>query len=118
MVVQQKFNDLKDASHDDKKTVATSIAVFVVIILMIAWGFLFLKKVQRTDLKTLENGAVPTDQFDMNLIRPNERNQAQYDPTDDIRNLRNNTSQDDVSASGGGSVAPGTTDDFGNSGGF
>lgn len=118
MVVQQKFNDLKDASHEDKKTVATGIAVFVVIILILAWGFVFLRKVQRADLRTLENGAVPMDQFDMNLIRATERDQAYYDPTEDIRNLRNTTSGDDFSASGGGSVAPGTPDDFGNPGGF
>lgn len=118
MAVQQKFNDLKDASHDDKKTVATGIAVFVVIILILAWGFLFLKKVQRADIRSLENGAVPTDQFDMNLLRPNERDQAYYDPTEDIRNLRNNAPPGDSGASGGGSVAPGTTDGFGNPGGF
>lgn len=117
MVVQQKFNDLKGAPHDDKKAVATSIAVFVVIILMLAWGFLFLKKVQRTDLNTLENGAVPIDQFNMNLIRPNERDQAQYDSTEDIRNLRNTTSGNDSEASGS-SVAPGAQDDFDSSGGF
>lgn len=118
MVVQQKLNDLKGAPHEDKKAVATSVAVFVVIILILVWGFVFFRKVQRSDITTLENGAVPTDQFDMDLIRANERNQAYYDPTDDIRELRNNTSRDEFEAAGGSSVTPGGSDDFGSSGGF
>lgn len=118
MVVQQKFNDLKDAPHEDKKAVASGIAIFVVVVLIIGWGFIFLKNVRRTAVPSLENGAVPTDQFNMNLIRGNERDQAAYDPTDDIRNLRNNTSQDDLEASGGSSVTPRSQDDFDSSGGF
>lgn len=118
MVVQQKLNDLKGAPHEDKKVVATSIAVTVVVILIFVWGFVFFRNVQRTDIQSLENGAVPTDQFNMDLLRgPSERDDAYYDPTDDIRELRNNT-QVEAGASSGSSVTPGASDDFGNSGGF
>jgi hypothetical protein len=119
MAVQQKFNQLKDAPHEDKKAVAGGIAVAVVVILIFAWGFLFLRNVRNTNLPSLENAAVPTDQFNMNLIRNTERNQAIYDPEQDIRNLRDSATESDDSygATGAGSTQV-QEDDFTNSGGF
>lgn len=96
MVVQQKLNDLKGRPHDEKKAVAGGIAVFVVVILVIAWGFLFLRRMQNTSLPSLENGSIPADQFNLNLIRGSERDQAVYDPEADIRALRDDAVQDDT----------------------
>src|SRR3989344_5304738 len=105
MVLQHKLNDLKGRPHEDKKAVAGGIAI-VVVVLIIGWGFLFLRNLRNTELPSLENTAIPTDQFNMNLIRNNERDQAIYDPEQDIRNLRDSAVEDDdYSASGAGSVA-------------
>ena len=119
MALQQKLSDLKDRPHDDKKAVASGIAIFVVIVLIVGWGFLFLRKVRTTSLPSLENGTVPTDQFDFNLIRDTERNQAIYDPEQDIRDLRESAAENsaDVEATGetgAGSYQP----DSSSSGGF
>lgn len=120
MVVQQKFNELKGRPHEDKKAVAGGIAIVVVVVLIIGWGFLFLRNIRNTELPSLENTAIPTDQFNMNLIRNNERDQAYYDSTQDIRNLRDTAVQDetDFSVSGAGSVAPAAGGSSDSSGGF
>lgn len=119
MAVHEKFNHLKDASHEDKKAVASGIAIGVVVVLIVAWGFLFLRNVRNADIRSLQNTAVPTDQFNFNLIRDTERNQAIYDPEQDIRNLRDSAAENQdryqVSTSGGGGYEQ---DDFGSSGGF
>lgn len=47
MVVQKTIDNLKDKSKDEKKAVASGIAIGVVIILLVGWGFLFVKKMQR-----------------------------------------------------------------------
>ena len=119
MALQEKLNDLKGRPHDDKKAVASGVAIFVVIVLIVGWGFIFLRKVRTTALPSLENGTVPTDQFDFNLIRDTERNQAIYDPEQDIRDLREGAAENDAAfeASGGagvGSYQP----DSASSGGF
>jgi len=119
MVVQQKLNDLKGRPHEDKKAVASGIAIVVVIVLIIGWGFLFLRNLRNTELPSLENTAIPTDQFNMNLIRNNERDQAIYDPEQDIRNLRDAAAESDASyGATGASSVQGGEDDFTNSGGF
>lgn len=120
MVLQQKLNNLKERPHEDKRAVAGGIAIAIVVILIVAWGFLFLRKVRNSDLSSLENTAIPTDQFDLDLIRNTERDQAIYDYEQDIRNLRDTAAQGQIEyqASGAGSVAPDAPDDFGSSGGF
>ena len=97
MVVQEKFNQLKDAPHEDKKVVAGGIAITVVIILIIAWGFFFLRKIQRTDLSSLENTTVPTDQFNLEQLRAAQNAYGNsYNPSDDIRNLRDSAAENEV----------------------
>lgn len=97
MVVQEKLNQLKGAPHEDKKVVAGGIAVFVVVVLIIAWGFFFLRKIQRTDLPSLENTTVPTDQFNLDLLRDSQNAYTDsYQPSDDIRNLRDSAAENEV----------------------
>ncbi len=58
MVVQKTINNLKERPHDERKAVAGGIAIFVVIVLMIAWGFVFLKRIQSGSQQvSLDSGA-------------------------------------------------------------
>lgn len=97
MVVQKTIDNLKDRPHDEKKAVASGIAISVIVILLIGWGFVFIRNVQNTPTPSLENGVVPVDQFNMDLIRGSER-ANEYDPSDDLRNLRESAVQADVQA--------------------
>lgn len=47
MVIQKTVDSLKDKPKDEKKAIAGGIAILVVAVLIVAWGFFFLKKVQR-----------------------------------------------------------------------
>ena len=106
MVVQSTLNNLKEKPHDEKKAVASSIAIGVVILLLVGWGFLFIRKIQRgTATPVLESGVVPTDQFDAAFLRSTQ---------DKINQLNQNSSQElqeirDAAASNqaGGSVQQG-----------
>lgn len=121
MVVQKTLDNLKDRPHDEKKAVASGIAISVIVILLIGWGFLFIKRVQNTPVPSLENSVVPTDQFNMDLIRGSER-ANEYDPSDDLRNLRESAVQADTSVgaqySENADTGGVTPDQFGNTNGL
>ncbi|OGG60821.1 hypothetical protein A2765_01795 [Candidatus Kaiserbacteria bacterium RIFCSPHIGHO2_01_FULL_56_24] len=103
MVVQKTLNDLKDRPHDEKKAVAGGIAIAVVMILLIGWGFLFLRKIKQGSINTtLENGAVPTDQFNMNLIKDAAQQLSQgYDNSQDLRDIRDTAAENNAAADTG-----------------
>lgn len=46
MVIQKTVNNLKDRPKDDRKAVAGGIAIFVIVVLLIAWAILFFKRIQ------------------------------------------------------------------------
>jgi len=46
MVVQKTIDSLKGRPKDERKAVAGGIAVFVIIVLLLAWGILFFKRIQ------------------------------------------------------------------------
>lgn len=121
MVVQKTIDNLKDRPHDEKKAVASGIAISVIVILLIGWGFLFVRRVQNTPVPSLENGVVPTDQFNMDLIRESARGNA-YDPSDDLRNLRESAVQADTSVdakySENANTGNATPDQFGTTNGL
>lgn len=125
MVVQKTIDNLKERPHDEKKAVAGGIAIMVVIILIIGWGFLFLRKIQQGTMPSLEGSAVPEDQFNLNLIRDTERELSNMynNSTEDLRTIRDNAAQNQTpggqfDASGDTqAVTPDDTDQFGNSGG-
>ncbi len=83
MVVQKTLDDLKGKPHDEKVAVASGVAIGVVVILLVGWGFLFLRKIQKGTVPTLETSAVPQDQFDTAFLK---------DTQNQIKNLYKNSS--------------------------
>ncbi len=47
MVVQNTINNLKDKPKEEKTAIAGGIAITVVALLLVGWGFWFVKKIQR-----------------------------------------------------------------------
>lgn len=67
MVIQKAVDNLKDKSKEEKTAVAGGIAIGVVIILLVGWGFLFVKKLQKgTELDL--SGSRPAD-FDIKSVK-------------------------------------------------
>ena len=124
MVVQKTLDNLKERPHDEKKAVAGGIAIMVVVVLLVGWGFLFLRKIREGSMPSLEGSAVPEDQFNLNLIRDTERNLSNMynNSTEDLRNMRDAAAQNQAGTQTNASadtqaVTPNTADQFGNSGG-
>ena len=46
MVVQQTIHNLKERPKDERKAVAGGIAIFIILVLLLAWTILFFKKIQ------------------------------------------------------------------------
>jgi hypothetical protein len=93
MVVQKTIDSLKEKPHEEKKVVAGGIAVAVVLVLLIGWGFLFLRKIQKGTMPTLQTNTVPVDQFDANFLRETQQqiNELYQDrnPLDELRDMGN-----------------------------
>lgn len=109
MVVGKALDNLKDKPHEEKKVVATGVAVGVVLVLLVGWGFLFMRKIQRGTMPTLEGSAVPQDQIDAAFIRDTQQqiNQFYQSQQDQLRDIRDNAAAN--SAPGGAnaeSVSP------------
>lgn len=116
--MQNAINNLKDKPHEEKKAVATGIAVFVVVILLVGWGFLFLRKIQKGTVPTLEGGAVPQDQIDAAFVRQTQQqiNQFYQSSQDQLRDIRDTSAQGDANTTytTEGVEAGGSADVFGN----
>ena len=98
MVLQGAVDNLKDKPHDEKKAVATGIAVGVVVVLLIGWGFLFLRKIQKGTMPTLEGSAVPQDQIDAAFIQQTQQeiNQFYQSSQDQLRDIRESAAQNEA----------------------
>ena len=89
-MVQQTINNLKDRPKDERKAVASGIAITVIVVLLAAWGILFLKKIQSGSQKVnLDFGA-------QNEFNPSAVQQAQTtiqnsngQTPEDLYNIRN-----------------------------
>lgn len=58
MVVQKTISNLKERPKDERKAVAGGIAIFIVVVLLLAWGFLFIRRIQNgTQQITIDSGA-------------------------------------------------------------
>lgn len=99
MVIQNAINNVKEKPHDEKKAVATSIAVGVVVVLLIGWGFLFLRKIQKGGATpTLEGSAVPQDQIDAAFVKQTQQqiNQFYQSSQDQLRDIRDTAAQNEA----------------------
>lgn len=95
MVVQKTIDNLKDRPHDEKKVVAGGIAVLVVIILFVGWGFLFLRKIQTGTFEPSES-AVPRDQLSGEFTPQAELDAIYRSSLDELRALRDSAAQNQV----------------------
>lgn len=109
MVVQKTLDNLKDKSHDEKKVVASGIAIFVVIILFVGWGFLFLRKIQSGTFEPSES-AVPSDQLNQQFAPREELDAIYQSSLDELRALRESSTQNQVP---GGGIQNSSSNDFG-----
>lgn len=73
MVIQNAVNNLKQKPQEDKKAVAGGIATLVVVVLLIGWGFFFIKKIQRGgELDSF--GSTTQAEFDFSSVREAQQN--------------------------------------------
>ncbi len=115
MVVQRTLDNLKEKPHDEKKVVAGGIAIAVVIVLLLGWGFLFLRNIQRgSAIPSLQGAAVPEDQLNARFITQTQDQLNQYydSAQQQLRDLR-----EGQNGGGGVNAGAGVTPN-GDSGGF
>ncbi|MDB5238128.1 MAG: hypothetical protein JWM46_398 [Candidatus Kaiserbacteria bacterium] len=68
MVVQRTINNLKERSKDERKAVASAIAIGIIVILFLGWVILFFHRIR--DAAPVDNTPVTassTDTFDSHL---------------------------------------------------
>ncbi len=99
MVLQSSIDSLKEKPHDEKKAVASGIAIGVVIILLVGWGFLFLRKIQKgAGTPTLSGTAVPQDQFDAQFLEQTQQqlNEMYQSASQDAQIIRDSAAQNQI----------------------
>ena len=67
MVVKKTIDTLKERPDEEKKAVASGVAIGFVVILLIAWGFFFVRKVQNSGALNLSGGA--QDEFNFTSVK-------------------------------------------------
>lgn len=58
----------KGKSNDEKTALAGGIAIMVIVILLVSWGFFFVRKIQHGDA-SLEFGGTGQDEFNFSTVR-------------------------------------------------
>jgi hypothetical protein len=109
MVVGKTLDTLKDKPHDEKKVVAGSIAVTVVVVLLVGWAFLFLRNIQRgSAIPTLQGNTVPEDQLNAQFIQQTQEQLNQYyqSSSEQLRDIRDTSAGDSTTVDSGVGVSP------------
>lgn len=89
MALNKAVNNLKQRPEEDKKAIAGGIAIAVVSVLLIAWVFLFLKRIQSGEQKIELGGGIPSE-FDFSSLKEAQEQlqKVYYDTTGELRELR------------------------------
>ncbi len=72
MVIQKAVNHLKERPKDERKAVAASLAIIVMIILFFSWAFLFVKKIQKSNGGADLSGGTQ-DEFNFDSIEETQK---------------------------------------------
>jgi hypothetical protein len=117
VVLQKAIDKAKAQEPEDKKLIAGGIAAMVVVILVVAWGLLFLKKIQR-GVQTVDLSAGAQDEFNFTSVREAQRAiQDSFQYTDEeLRTVRDSAIERQLPAGVEGFEtpgAPGPADQFG-----
>lgn len=121
MVLQKTVDNLKDRSKDERQVVAGGVAVTVVVILLVGWAVLFLKRVQSGSQQlNLDSGA--QEEFNFSATREARQAIENYDSqsAEDLYRLRDDAAANQLRGEqqiylqeiGGGSSQFGTGSDF------
>jgi len=116
MVVQRTIDSLKEKPHEEKRVVAGGIAIGIVVILLIGWGFIFLRNIQRGAMPTLQGSTVPEDQLNTDFIRQTQQQINQYyqSSAEQLRNIRDSAASGGTNVEAGAGVTPnGGSGEFG-----
>jgi hypothetical protein len=116
-MVQQTINNLKERPKDERKAVASGIAITVVVVLLAAWLILFFKRIQSGSQQVnLDFGA--QNEFNPTAVRQaQDAIQQQNGQTpEDLYNIRNDAAANQLQGQQQTSVQQigAGTDQFGN----
>jgi len=100
MVVQKTIDNLKERPKDERKAVAGGIAITVVVVLLLAWGVIFIHRIQTGAQKVnLDSGA--QDQFNFTSVKQAQQaiqQQSANGNTEDLMQLRQDAAAQQVGA--------------------
>ena len=90
MVVQKTIDNLKGRPQDERKVVAGGIAVSVVIVLLIGWGIMFLKKIS-SGSQEVNFDAGAQDEFNFTNVKEAQQTieQSRGYSTEELLQIRN-----------------------------
>ena len=98
MVVQKTIDNLKERPDEEKKAVASGVAIGFVVILLFAWGFFFVRKVQHSGAMNLSGGA--QDEFNFTTVKEAQQQLKQNDAStsEEFRQIRNSAANNSTQA--------------------
>jgi hypothetical protein len=105
-MADEKNNKGTGQSTEEKTAVAGGIALLVIVILLVAWGFFFIRKIQKGN-QQLEFGGTAQDEFNFSTVRDAQaeiENTFQY-TEEELRALRDSAVSRQLPPTTGGSTS-------------